>query len=407
MTTPALRALPRDDTAAAALPPRVPGTQLHETFALECGAVLADVRQAFVLDGTVNAARDNVVLVLHALTGSAEAAHPDHGWWRELIGPGRAIDTTRFAVLAPNLLGSCYGTTGPAADWRVVPGTWEGDGFPPVTTRDMARLAGQLVDALHVRELAAVVGGSLGGMVAQEWLLLHPGRARAAVVLAAPEAHTAQAIGWNHAQREALALGARAGDPDAGIALARAVAMLSFRTETSLDTRFGRTPAPTSEGAGASPFAVQRWLEHHGASLAARFDAATYRTLLDAMDAHDVARGRGARDDVLTQLGAATGRLFAVGVPGDLLYSDAVVEAWGRAAGAALRAIRSPYGHDAFLLEPAQVGAVLRDALDTLDVVPARAAATPAVSFHPCPPAPAAVPCIPIARRRPTRRAVV
>ena len=223
------------------------------------------------------------------------------------------------------------------------------------------------------------------------------------MVLAAPDAHTAQAIGWNHAQREALRLGAAAGDPDAGIALARAVAMLSFRTETSLDARFGRAPATDADG---SPFAVQRWLEHHGAALAARFDAATYRTLLDAMDAHDVARGRGERDAVLAALGAATGRLFAVGVPGDLLYSDAVVEAWGRAAGAALRTLRSPYGHDAFLLEPAQVGAILRDALDTLDVAPARRS-TPAVSFHPCPPAPPAVSSIPIARRRPSLRAVV
>ena len=392
MTIPARRTIPRDP---AAIPPRVRATHFHETFALECGAVLEDVRQAFVLDGTVNAARDNVVLVFHALTGSAEAAHPEHGWWREVIGPGRAIDTTRFAVLAPNLLGSCYGTTGPATDWRVVPGTWDGDGFPPVTTRDMARLAGRLLDALHVRELAAVVGGSLGGMVAQEWLLLHPGRARAAVVLAAPDAHTAQAIAWNHTQREALRLGAMAGDPDAGIALARAVAMLSFRTETSLGDRFGRAPAENGDGA---PFAVQRWLEHHGAALAARFDAATYRTLLDAMDAHDVARGRGDRDAVLARLGAATDRLFAVGVPGDLLYSDAVVEAWGRAAGAALRTLRSPHGHDAFLLEPAQVGAVLRDALDQ----PARV-----VSFHPCPPAPPAVSSIPIARRRPSLRAVV
>lgn len=385
------------------LPPRVRGTQHLATFALECGAVLEDVRQAFVLDGTVSAARDNVVLVLHALTGSAEAAHPAHGWWRALIGPGRAIDTTRVAVLAPNLLGSCYGTTGPAADWRVVPGTWAGDGFPPVTTRDMARLVGRLLDALHVRAPAAVVGGSLGGMVAQEWLLLHPGRARAAVVLAAPDAHTAQAIAWNHAQREALALGARAGDPDAGLALARAVAMVSFRTEASLEARFGRAPAEGDDD--GSPFAVQRWLAHHGAALAARFDAATYRTLLDAMDAHDVARGRSAggdRDAVLRALGAAAGRLFAVGVPGDLLYSDAVVEAWGRAAGAALRTLRSPHGHDAFLLEPAQVGAVLREALDAVDVLPARA-----VSFHPCPPGGRPVPSVPSDRRRPARRAVL
>ena len=340
---------------------RAHGVQRLDAFALECGAVLEEVRQAFVLDGRVNAARDNVVLVLHALTGSADVSHPDTGWWRTLVGPGLAIDTTRFAVLAPNLLGSCYGSTGPSTPWRLRAGTWTGDGFPPVTPRDMAALVGLLVDELALPRLAAVVGGSLGGMVAQEWLLLHPGRAYAGVVLAAPAAHTAQAIAWNHTQREALALGARAGDPDAGVALARTVAMISFRTEDSLESRFGRTPA--DDGAGP-PFTVQRWLAHHGRRLATRFDAATYRTLLDAMDAHDVTRGRGSRELALRALGASVERLFAVGVPGDVLYSDVVVEEWARGAGAAYRAIRSTYGHDAFLLEPGQVGMVLRDALD-------------------------------------------
>ena len=353
---------------------RAHGVQRLEAFALECGAVLEDVRQAFVLDGTVNAARDNVVLVLHALTGSADVGHPGTGWWRTLVGPGLAVDTTRWAVLSPNLLGSCYGSTGPATPWRPRAGTWVGDGFPPVTPRDMAALIGHLVDELALPQLAAVVGGSLGGMVAQEWLLLHPGRARAGVVLAAPAAHTAQAIAWNHTQREALTLGARAGDLDAGVALARAVAMISFRTESSLESRFGRSPA--GDGA-APPFTVQRWLAHHGERLAARFDAATYRTLLDAMDAHDVARGRGSRELALRSLGASVERLFAVGVPGDVLYSDVLVEEWARGAGAAYRAIRSTYGHDAFLLEPGQVSMVLRDALN---------GATPQsapMSFHP------------------------
>ncbi|MDF1503817.1 homoserine O-acetyltransferase [Roseisolibacter sp. H3M3-2] len=345
--------------APASAPPRVRAGQLHDRFALECGAVLLDVHQHFVLDGVVNAARDNVVLVLHALTGSADAACPERGWWRDLIGPGRAIDTRRHAVLAPNLLGSCYGTTGPSRPWTVAAGTWNRRGFPPVTTRDMARLVGRLVDALRLPSLAAVVGGSLGGMVAQEFLLEHPGRARSAVVLAAPDAHTAQAIAWNHAQREALRLGAAAGDPDAGVALARRVAMIAFRTEQALERRFGRAAAD----ADPSTFAVRAWLDHHGAALAARFDAATYRTLLDAMDTHDVGRGRGGRAEALRALGAAAEQVTAVGVPGDLLYSDDVVAAWAQVAAATYRAVRSPHGHDAFLLEPAQVGAILREAL--------------------------------------------
>ncbi len=126
-------------------------------FALECGTVLEDVRQAYYLDGTLNAKRDNLAIVFHALTGNADAAG---GWWRDVIGPGRALDTDRYAVLAPNLLGSCYGTTGPS--------DYAKGAFPPVTPRDQARLVGLLVDELGVESPALVAGGSLGGMVSLE-----------------------------------------------------------------------------------------------------------------------------------------------------------------------------------------------------------------------------------------------
>src|SRR5690606_27699777 len=140
-------------------------------------------------DGALNAKRDNLVIVFHALTGDADAAG---GWWREVIGPGRALDTDRFAVLSPNLLGSCYGTTGPSDyEAKEDEGGEGGKGgeFPPVTPRDQARLAGLLVNELGVESPALVAGGSLGGMVALEWALEHPGRARAVVAMAAPAAH--------------------------------------------------------------------------------------------------------------------------------------------------------------------------------------------------------------------------
>lgn len=312
-----------------------------ERFPLDCGTVLHDVRQAYYLDGALNDARDNLVLVLHALTGSADAAGD---WWRGLIGPGLVLDTDRFAVLAPNLLGSCYGTTGPSTC---------GGTFPPITTRDMARLAGHLVEELGVSSVALVTGGSLGGMVALEWALLHPGRARSTVVFAAPAAHTALAIGWNHVQREALRLG-RDGTGRDGVALARMIAMLSFRTEREFEERFGRTRRDEAT------FNVQSYLAHHGEKLVARFDAATYRTLLDAMDAHDVGRDRGGLAAALATL---TGRVTAVGIPGDLLYSADVVRAWAELAGAAYRELQSVHGHDAFLLECEQVGRILREAL--------------------------------------------
>jgi homoserine O-acetyltransferase len=307
-------------------------------FALECGTVLHDVHQAYYLDGTLNDARDNLVIVLHALTGNADAAGE---WWREVIGPGRAIDTDRYAVLAPNLLGSRYGSTGPS--------TYDGGAFPPITPRDQARFIGLLVDALGVSKPALVVGGSLGGMVALEWALEHPGRSRGTVVLAAPAAHTAYANGWNHIQRELVQ---RFGTE--GIALARQVAMMTFRTEGELGARFGRDVAADGR------WQVGRWLEHHGQKLVARFDAATYITLLGAMDAHDVGRGRGGMERAL---GMLTGHVVAVGIPGDLLYSAEEVQRWAALAGAAYREINSVHGHDAFLIEHEQVACILAEAL--------------------------------------------
>ena len=310
-------------------------------FSLECGRVLEGVRQAYYLDGTLNAERDNLVIVFHALTGNADAAG---GWWREVIGPGRALDTDRYAVLAPNLLGSCYGTTGPS--------DYANGEFPPVTPRDQARLVGLLVDELGVESPALVTGGSLGGMVSLEWALEHPGRARAVVALAAPAAHTAYAIGWNHIQRQLVAeLGER------GIELARQVAMMTFRTESELGTRFGRCTA------GDGGWQVTSWLDHHGRKLKDRFDAATYETLLGAMDAHDVGRGR---CGVASALASLTGRVVAVGIRGDLLYSAEEVYHWSALAGAEYEEISSVHGHDAFLIEHEQVGRILSDAVSTV-----------------------------------------
>ncbi|MHB1313623.1 MAG: homoserine O-acetyltransferase family protein [Gemmatimonadaceae bacterium] len=308
------------------------------SFTLESGETLHALRQAYHLDGTLNAARDNLVLVFHALTGSADAAGD---WWSRIVGPGLALDTNRWAVLAPNLLGSCYGTSGPSdhPDER----------FPAITSRDQARFAALLVESLGVRTVALATGGSLGGMVALEYAALRSGSTRATVVLAAPAAHTAHAIAWNAVQRACLdAAGS------AGLALARRISMIAFRSEREFEARFGR--AVEADGR----FSVESYLEHHGEKLARRFDAASYRTLLGAMDAHDVGRGRGG---VARALRAIDGAVYAVGVRGDQLYSADVVSAWAALAGAAYREISSIHGHDAFLLEHGQVGDILREAL--------------------------------------------
>ena len=162
------------------------------SFTLESGEVLHHAVQAFHLDGRLNARRDNLVIVLHALTGSADAAGD---WWKDIVGPGCALDTNRWAVLTPNLLGSCYGTTGPSSS---------APEFPRVTPRDQAHFVARLVAALGVTDVALVTGGSLGGMVALEWTAQFPGATRTAVVLAAPAAHTAHAIAWNAVQRACL-----------------------------------------------------------------------------------------------------------------------------------------------------------------------------------------------------------
>lgn len=305
---------------------------------LDCGAVLPAPRVAFHAHGRLDADRSNLVLVLHALTGSADAAGE---WWSGLIGPGLAIDTQRHAVLAPNLLGSCYGSAGPRDG---------GDAFPPLTTRDQARAIGVLLQLLDLPGVALVVGGSLGGMVALEFAASFPGRASRALVFAAPAQQTAWGLGWNALQR---ALVRERGA--AGLELARAAAMLTYRAVDGLEKRFGRQRNAEGEHEIAS------WLRAHGTRFRARFDAASYLALLDAMDTHDVAR---AGNGVGSRLRASGTRLTGVGIPGDVLYPPSVVQSWVRAAGGSYAEIHSEHGHDAFLLEKAQVAALLQAELD-------------------------------------------
>ena len=303
-----------------------------DRFTLESGQVVSGLVQAYRLYGNLNARRDNAIFVFHSLTGSTEAAE----WWRGVVGPGCAIDTDRYAVFCPNLLGSCFGTTGlPAGS--------------SVTTRDMARFAAKLVGAHGITSVALAAGGSLGGMVALEWAAELKSLSRAVAVFASPAAHTAFAIGYNHVQRQALELGG-----EAGLALARMAAILTYRTAAEFEARFGR------EQRADGRFQVQCYLDHHGAKLVARMDPASYRTLLDAMDSHDVGRGRGG---VAAALRGAHTRLHGIGIPGDLLYQPADVRTWVVAAGGCYHELRSSHGHDAFLLEPAAASAILRRAL--------------------------------------------
>jgi homoserine O-acetyltransferase len=327
-------------------------------LATERGEVLKDARLRYRVVGDVEAAQEHGwILVFHALTGSADV----EAWWGPLVGPGRALDTTRHAVVSANLLGSCYGSTSPIPWQRE-----HGRAFPRLSSLDLARAHVSLAAHLGVRRLALVTGGSLGGMVALQWGRVTPVPVDQLVVFAAPAATSAQAIAWNAAQRMAIEAdrawrGGRypeGAGPTGGLAAARAIAMITYRSAGEFSERFGRE-STRAEGR----FDADHYLRRQGDKLVARFDAASYVALMDAMDLHDVGDVAAAARQTAERVGEVVG----VGVDSDILYYPGEVRDWVaayHAAGANARyaEIASLYGHDAFLIEWDQVGAILRTA---------------------------------------------
>jgi len=314
--------------------------------------VLAGAELRYRVYGDLAQARERgAVLVFHALTGSADV----DAWWAPLFGPGRALDPARHPVIAANLLGSCYGSSGPA---------WCTDGrFPVLTTEDMARAHIPLLEHLGIERLALATGGSLGGMVALQWGRITSVPVERLVVFAAPARTSAQAIAWNAAQRLALEADPAWQDgryppgegPRAGLAAARAIAMITYRSQVEFEARFGRR-----QEHAPGRWDVEHYLRRHGEKLVARFDARSYAALMQAMDLHDVGDLAVAARATQTRVGEVIG----VGIDTDILYSPAEVRGWVeayRVAGASSRyaEIRSPYGHDAFLIEFDQVERIL------------------------------------------------
>ncbi len=366
---------------------------------LECGAVLGEHRVRGWLAGPdpaegaqlargEGAALDpgvRTVLVVHALTGDAEAGG-ERGWWAPVIGPGRALDPDRVRVLCFNNLGSCYGSSSPddATFPRVrdigrdVPTLSMRGALPPanpddaapLTTWDQARSIDAALDAVGVERVSLAVGGSVGAMIVLCLAALRPARYARIAPIAGAVAASPWIIAWNHVAERVLALVARGVPAAEALAIARELAMITYRAEPGLALRHGRRGAsdPTPAWDPLVPYAVQTWLHHHGEKLAARFSPAAYRAQLGAMSHHDAERdpdGRG-RAMLSERLEAD---VYAVDIDSDALYlpaqTDAIVavaDARGRRTWR--RTIRSPHGHDAFLIEWEQLDTLLREALD-------------------------------------------
>lgn len=345
---------------------------------LERGSSLPDVRVAYETWGTLNAAADNVVLVEHALTGDSHVVgeaghgHASPGWWNSLIGPGHAIDPDDWFVVATNVLGGCQGTTGPSSD--ALDGRAWGGRFPYITVRDQVSVEAAVLDRLGVARLAAVVGGSMGGMRALEWAVTHPDRVDRCIVLASTAYATADQIAWCHPQLVAIRADPHfaGGDyyatgrvPESGLGLARRIAHITYRSETELDTRFGRQPQLGEDplrSIGRGRFAVESYLDHHAGKLARRFDANSYLVLTEAMNSHDVGRDRGGVPAALARVRADC---TVASVDTDRLYparlSDELHQALPRST---RRHITSAFGHDGFLIEEGQVGDIVQAALE-------------------------------------------
>jgi homoserine O-acetyltransferase/O-succinyltransferase len=344
---------------------------------LETGRELPSIRVAYETWGTLSPARDNAVLVLHALTGDSHLAgatgpgHRSPGWWDAVVGPGLPLDPARWFVVCPNVLGGCQGTTGPsstAPDGR----PW-GSRFPQITVRDQVAVESRLADALGIDRWAAVIGGSMGGMRALEWLVESPDRVGAGLVLAVGAAASADQIGLQTAQLHSIwadphfAGGdfyeAADGDgPHRGLGVARRIAHLSYRSEGELAERFGRRAQGDGDVLDGGRYAVQSYLDHHADKLALRFDAGSYVALTQAMNTHDVGRDRGG---LPAALGRIASPLVVAGIDSDRLYPLYLQEEIAAQVTTCdgLRVVSSPYGHDGFLVESKAVGALIDETL--------------------------------------------
>ena len=346
--------------------------------ALDSGKTLQQVTIAYETWGELNSDKSNAILLCHAWTGDSHAAgsaqdgQPTPGWWDGLVGSGCAIDTDKYFVVCTNSLGGCQGSTGPASP-HPLDGKPYGSRFPVITVRDMVRAQVRVSDLLGIDVWHSVIGGSMGGMQVLEWGITFPHRVRTLVPIATCLQATAQQIAWGAIGRRSIRLDPkwRGGDyydaaigdgPWQGLAIARMVAQVTFRSDNVFTDRFGRELADTDadyNGLGLwDKFEVENYLDHHGDKLIRRFDTNSYLIIGKAMDLHDVARGRGSLQTAASRI---TAPVLSMGISSDILYptyqQKQIREIISESGGSCEYVeIDSPHGHDAFLINLDQVG---------------------------------------------------
>jgi homoserine O-acetyltransferase len=338
-------------------------------LALDCGRTLPSVTLAYRTYGTLNAARSNAVLICHALTGDQYVAEPNPvtgkpGWWDNLVGPGKPVDTEKYFVICANVLGGCMGSTGPASPRDGAPDQLWGADFPLLTIQDMVRAQKLLVGHLGITRLFAVIGGSMGGMQVLAWAALYPETVFAAVPIATAAYHTAQNIAFHEIGRQAIAADpcfcagrywAEGVKPEQGLAVARMTAHITYVSEEALTRKFGRK-LQNAEGFPAlgEQFAVESYLQYQGSSFVQRFDANSYLAITRAMDLFDLAADH---DGSLANAFRGTRtRFLLVSFSSDWLFPTAQSRAIARAlnhvaANVSFVEVTSDKGHDAFLLD--------------------------------------------------------
>jgi len=356
----------------------------EKPLTLDCGKTLEPLTVAYMTYGTLNASRSNAVLVCHALTGDQFVAsdHPitgKPGWWDTMVGPGKPIDTDRYFVICANVLGGCMGTTGPAETCAAT-GRPYGLDFPVVTIRDMVRAQAMLLDALGIKKVLSVIGGSMGGMQVLQWAASFPERVVSAVPIACAARHSAQNIAFHEVGRQAIMADPdwkggtyqlHGTQPSKGLAVARMAAHITYLSEAALQRKFGRSLQDREQiSFGFGPdFQIESYLHHQGVTFVDRFDANSYLYITRAMDYFDLAAEQGGK--LADAFRGSKTRFLIISFTSDWLFPTSENKHVAHALNASTATvsfveIATDRGHDAFLLDEPEMFATVRGFLNSV-----------------------------------------